>query len=132
MSEQPDADYPFPLRCTLCGIYFSREFPEKDRVLRGEPVPCPACGVEEGKVVPRSAVPEDQPFVPTTRTHALDPCVLCAARTRVEGAWKAYVKPVPGICHRIEYQDVLDTGSEIEERIARVIFPSWERLRYSR
>lgn len=62
----------------------------------------------------------------------LNSTVLVAANTRVEGAWKAYCAPVPGMNHDIEYLDVLRVGVEIPEEWARAMFPRFDGVPYAR
>lgn len=71
-------------------------------------------------------------FVPTIRRRALATRVLAVARTRVEGAWSAYVDAVPGKSHEDEVEPVLQQGAKLAERIARVLFPEFKDLPYAR
>jgi hypothetical protein len=58
--------------------------------------------------------------------------VLIVARTRIEGAWCAYIDAVPGHDHRHEYEAVLETGAKLEETLARVLFPWFDEIPYAR
>ena len=71
-------------------------------------------------------------FAPEVRWHALANRVLAAARTRVEGTWKAYIDAVPGMNHLAEVQAVLDQGTQLAEPIARQLFPEFEEVPYAR
>lgn len=65
------------------------------------------------------------------RTYrALDRTVLCAAQTRIHGAWVAYAMAVPGRNHEYEMEEVLLHGSKIPERVARALFPVFDGLPY--
>jgi len=68
---------------------------------------------------------------PSTRVRALSSRVLCVARTRIEGAWAAYVDAVPGKSHAGEWEPVLEHGAKLDERLARVLFPEFDDLRYA-
>jgi len=57
---------------------------------------------------------------------ALDQKVLVVATKRVEGAWAAYCKNVPGKNHMDELEDVCAYGSKLYEPWARAIFPHIE------
>jgi len=63
---------------------------------------------------------------PRIQRIALARRVLAVATTRVEGAWTAYIDVVPGIDHDLEFQDVLDSGDCLPEKVARVLFPEFE------
>ncbi len=69
---------------------------------------------------------------PVIRWKPLASRVLIVAKTRAEGAWKAYIDAVPGIRHRDEVDEVLDYGDEASETIARIMFPEFEDLPYAR
>ena len=62
---------------------------------------------------------------------ALSRFVLCVARTRIEGAWAAYVKDVLGENHDAEEDGVLRIGTKLQERVARVLFPMFEGIPYA-
>ncbi len=57
--------------------------------------------------------------------------VLFVAATRIEGAWKVYVAPVPGVNHEYEWRRVLSDGVQIEEKLARVLFPHFADIPYA-
>jgi hypothetical protein len=69
---------------------------------------------------------------PYIRIKALHCGVLCVATLRIEGTWKAYCASVPGMNHNEEWRDVLNNGDEIEEGIARAVFPIFEGIPYAR
>jgi hypothetical protein len=58
--------------------------------------------------------------------------VLVVATTRVEGMWKAYCGPVPGMNHDMEEQPVLDYGCDVGEKIGLVLFPHMKGIPYAR
>lgn len=64
--------------------------------------------------------------------YPLDTKVLVAARTRIEGKWKAYCGVVDGYDHDQEVHGVLLNGSPIAEDIARSMFPKLKDVPYSR
>ena len=55
--------------------------------------------------------------------RALDINVLVVAVWRVEGAWCAYIKNVPGFSHELEAEEVRKNGSKLAPKIAKAIFP---------
>lgn len=67
---------------------------------------------------------------PTRRYVALARDVLCAAQTRIDGAWCAYVAPVPGSCHADEAQYVADYGTKLRYEVAQAIFPEFANIPY--
>ncbi len=70
-------------------------------------------------------------FEPKIRWKPLAERVLVVAKTRIEGAWKAYIDAVPGELHTAEIQEVLDDGDELREDIARILFPEFDDLPYA-
>jgi hypothetical protein len=74
---------------------------------------------------------EARNWEPTIRYYALSTRVLAVATTRIEGAWRAFVDVVPGYNHSEECRGVLDLGSVLEEKVARVLFPEFEDLPYA-
>jgi hypothetical protein len=64
--------------------------------------------------------PDWRPYV---TWRALDPGVLVAAKTRIEGTWAAYIHSVPGENHEAEAADVLRHGSKLSVTVARALFP---------
>jgi len=72
----------------------------------------------------------DAEWAPVIYWTALHHRVLCAARTRIEGAWSAYCGPVIGQNHGTEWQDVLDHGSKLPECVAVAIFPDLAEVPY--
>lgn len=57
--------------------------------------------------------------------------VMAVMRTRIEGAWAAYIDAVPGHNHEFERDDVLADGDKLPEDIARAIFPIAKGLDYA-
>ena len=74
---------------------------------------------------------EAKEWKPIVVRTALHQNVLCVARTRVEGAWSAYCKSVPGFDHSSEYELVLVNGDKLPEVLARVMFPVFEGIPYA-
>ncbi len=75
-----------------------------------------------------AAISTWQPYV----LHvALSPRVLVVAQTRIEGAWAAYCDAVPGSSHRDERGSVLERGTKVPESLARLLFPSFDAIRYA-
>lgn len=68
---------------------------------------------------------------PTIRYIALASRVLVIASTRIEETWQAYIDAVPGYCHNMEYQEVLDRGCTLPEDVARVLFPEFSNIPYA-
>jgi hypothetical protein len=68
---------------------------------------------------------------PIVRRHALAMCVLAVARTRIEGAWAAYIDAVPGNDHGREAAEVLAHGDKLGESVARILFPEFVELPYA-
>lgn len=67
---------------------------------------------------------------PIVRWQGLSMTVLAVARTRIECAWAAYIKAVPGVDHDEEMEEVLRTGTKLTENVARAIFPDFEGVPY--
>jgi len=57
--------------------------------------------------------------------------IMVVSRTRVEGAWCAYIKSVAGTDHSKEWQQVAEQGVKLEERVARAIFPRYRDMEYA-
>ena len=72
--------------------------------------------------------------------------VLCAARTRIEVAWAAYIKGIPGnqwaqgyrgvlfpplLNEDEELNEVLKSGTRLSESIARAVFPEFKGVPYA-
>lgn len=55
--------------------------------------------------------------------RALHQCVVAVAVRRIEGTWKAYIADVPGQHHDWEFEEVADYGDQLDEAIAKAIFP---------
>lgn len=68
---------------------------------------------------------------PVLAARALAPQVVAVAKTRVEGAWTAYIDAVPGKCHVGEREEVLRTGTKLPENVARALFPLFDKLPYA-
>lgn len=76
-------------------------------------------------------VPEAENWEPIVRVRALSTRVLAVARTRVECSWAAYIDAVPGQRHSEEFDNVLDHGSKLDEKFARVLFPEFKEVPYA-
>ena len=57
--------------------------------------------------------------------------VLAVATTRVEGAWAAYIFPVPGQNHDHEWQAWETDGDKLPKAVALAIFPEFEGVPYA-
>ncbi len=57
---------------------------------------------------------------------------MVVARTRVEGTWKAYCFPVPGLDHDEEEYLWEKEGSQISEKIARTLFGRFKEVPYAK
>jgi hypothetical protein len=79
---------------------------------------------------PKSA-DEAAAWTPAVHHVALSARVLAVYRTRIEGAWAAYVDAVPGQDHRKEREAVLETGAKLAEPIARLLFPHFNHVPYA-
>lgn len=69
---------------------------------------------------------------PLVIRRPLAPRVLAVARTRIEGAWGAYIDAVPGVSHRDEQAAVLKHGTKLPEEWARPLFPVFDGVPYAR
>lgn len=47
-----------------------------------------------------------------------------------QGYWGAYIGVVAGRDHSSEYREVLASGTKVREKLARVIFPEFEKIPY--
>lgn len=74
---------------------------------------------------------DNQPWARIIHYKALDHNILVVATTRIENKWKAYIKCVPGKNHDDEWEEVLKHGSEIDEKIARILFPQFKEMEYA-
>ena len=74
---------------------------------------------------------ETDQWEPLVWHYALHGQVLAVAKTRIEGAWKAYCANVPGHDCSQEEQYVLDFGNQITEAIALAIFPHMKGIPYA-
>ena len=74
----------------------------------------------------------EKPFVEQHFLYGLHMCVLAVALTRIEGAWCAYIAPVPGQTHSEEYQAVLDHGEKLPEAVALALWPCFKGVPYAR
>ena len=74
---------------------------------------------------------EAKTWTPDIEYKALASKVLVAAKTRVEGTWKAYCDAIPGKKHSEEWQEVLKHGDQLSEKVARAIFPRFEGIPYA-
>ena len=66
-----------------------------------------------------------------TRRVMLHREVMCLAKTRAEGKWCAYCFPVPGVNHDKEEYLWLDKGCKMAEKVARLLFPQFEDIKYA-
>ena len=71
-------------------------------------------------------------MTPETLHTAIHRTVLIVARLREEGAWKAYVVPVAGLCHESERDAWRTEGAQLPEAQARPFFPSLNDTPYAR
>jgi len=58
--------------------------------------------------------------------------VMIVARTRIEGAWAAYIDGVAGVSLETDTKHVLEYGTKMIENLARGYFPEFEDLPYAR
>ena len=58
--------------------------------------------------------------------------VMVIARTRIEGTWKAYCFPVPGMNHDQEEYLWETEGDKVAEPIARAMFPCFIDVPYAK
>jgi hypothetical protein len=56
---------------------------------------------------------------------------MAFAHTRVEGAWAAYIFPVPGLRHSDEWLFWMNDGEKLPECIAVAIFPHYAGVPYA-
>jgi hypothetical protein len=68
---------------------------------------------------------------PTFRVRPIAHNVLCVAKTRIEGAWNAYVSAVPGKRHEDEWEAVWRHGDKLDEKVALALFPEFEGVPYA-
>jgi hypothetical protein len=71
-------------------------------------------------------------FRPKFATRRLHRQILVVAKTRIEGAWSAYIFPVPGENHDEEAKLWQTEGVKLPENLARVMFPEFKDMKYSR
>ena len=77
--------------------------------------------------------PEDaRKWVPIVQKTALHSRILAVATTRIEGAWSAYIAPVPGIDHNEEMTEVLRTGNKLHKDLAVLLFPMFAEIPYAK
>ena len=62
-----------------------------------------------------------------SRWKALDIHVLVVASEGYCGDWAAYIGAVDGDSHDFEWQEVLDHGSKLSEKVAEVLFPDFAK-----
>ena len=74
---------------------------------------------------------ESQAWRPIIRVVELSPSVIAVARTRIEGAWKAYCDTIKGVDRLANYNAVLDYGCAVSEPIARAMFPEFDDVPYA-
>jgi len=75
---------------------------------------------------------EAQAWKETFTRRALHFQVLVVAKTRIEGAWAAYIFPVPGQNHDREWPAWETDGEKLPKGVALAIFPEFEGLPYAR
>lgn len=64
--------------------------------------------------------------------HAvLDTNVLAVAKTRVEGAWAAYIGAMLPGDEEYDTQRVLDYGTKLDQKVACAIFPQFDDIPYA-
>lgn len=63
--------------------------------------------------------------------HMLHRQVMVVARTRIEGAWKAYCFPVAGMNHDKEESEWKRDGLQLPESVARAIFGFLSEVPYA-
>jgi hypothetical protein len=81
---------------------------------------------------PRRGSDDVHTWTPYVRFIALAPKVGVMARSRIEGAWSAYITDIPGISHRAELQErTFDRANKLSESVARAIFPEFEGVAYA-
>jgi hypothetical protein len=66
---------------------------------------------------------EAKEWKPIIKVQRLAPRVLVVGKTRIEGAWNAYIDSVPGMNHDKEWRVVLEYGHKLPEEVAKAIFP---------
>ena len=71
-------------------------------------------------------------FKPKFYRHMLHRQVMVIAKTRIEGTWKAYCFPVPGLNHDNEEYLWEAEGQQLPEHEARVMFPFLKDTPYAR
>jgi len=75
---------------------------------------------------------EADAWAPEVQWRAVHHRVLVHAHTRIEGAWSAYIFPVPGVDHQRELYLWKTEGSKLPEDVARVMFPVFKDVPYAR
>jgi hypothetical protein len=65
---------------------------------------------------------EGAAWQPTFQKKALHRQVLVVAKTRIEGAWNAYIFPVEGKSHEAEWPAWETEGVKLQEDTARTLF----------
>ena len=70
--------------------------------------------------------------IQTNTYTAVHSRVLIVARQRAEGAWKAYVTPVPGVNHLEEVGLWQVVGAQMLEKHARPFFPQFKDIPYAK
>ena len=67
---------------------------------------------------------------PVQRRVALGRQILAVAKPGQIGDWAAYIGVVPGKNHDDEEQSVVETGSKLLLKVARVLFPEFDPKKY--
>ena len=75
---------------------------------------------------------EAKGWKPCFERHAIHSQVLLVAKTRIEGTWKAYCVPVPGVNHEEEQKMWQEYGTPMTEKMARAAFPRFEEVPYAK
>lgn len=76
-------------------------------------------------------LPGEPKWEPAVIRREMATRVLAVARTRIEGAWTAYVDAVPGYDHGTEFHQVLSNGTKLTYAVASAHFPEFEGVPYA-
>ena len=71
-------------------------------------------------------------FEPKVFRQALAHDIVVVATTRIEGTWKAYIGSTKERRHEDAVLTILRHGAYVHESIARVLFPHFKDVPYSR
>lgn len=75
---------------------------------------------------------EAETWEKTFRRRALHSRILVVACTRIEGMWSAYIAPVAGENHDLEWEGVWRNGNKLGQEVAQALFPQFEGVPYAR